>query len=109
MAEEKESMERQKSKPARKIAVTNVHRYQPLLFHVIGGGVRLAPLETREFDRDCLASPELSGLVRLGAVKVVELGRPETREQAESARPDAAARSPRLRRHRGSEASDDDK
>jgi hypothetical protein len=109
MAEEKESTERQRSKPARRIAVTNMHRYQPLLFHVIGGGVRLAPLETRELDRDCLASPELSGLVRVGAVRVVELGRPETGEQAESAPPHAAARSPRVRRQRGSEPSDDDK
>jgi hypothetical protein len=109
MAEEKEMTEREKSKPARRIAVTNVHRYQPLLFHVFGGGVRLAPLETRELDRDCLASPELSGLVRMGAVKVVELGRPELREQAESPRPDAGPRPPRLRRHRGSEPSEDDK
>lgn len=58
---------------ARKLAVTNTYRNQPILFHVLGGSVRLGPFETRELNRDCLASPELLQLVRTGVVQVREI------------------------------------
>jgi len=72
MAETTQSAERQHEQAARKIAVTNMYRDQPILFHVIGGSVRLGPFETRELDRDCLASPEVSHLVDAGVLRVRE-------------------------------------
>lgn len=54
----------------RRIAVTNTSRNHPILFHFVGGSLRLGPLETRVIDQRCLASPELSHLVGTGAVKV---------------------------------------
>jgi hypothetical protein len=59
-----------------KVAVTNTYRHRPIAFSVIGGSVRLGPLETCELDRDCLALPELSQLILSGIVQVRELGAP---------------------------------
>ena len=53
---------------ADRIVVTNVHRNQPVLFHVFGGSVRLGPGESRELDAHCLSSPELTKLVGTGRV-----------------------------------------
>ncbi|MEP7305173.1 MAG: hypothetical protein ABJA98_06615 [Acidobacteriota bacterium] len=64
--------------PGHQIAVTNLYRNQPILFHFMGGSVRLGPLETQEIDRGCLASPELAHLVSTGAVKVSELAASES-------------------------------
>src|SRR5437762_3215429 len=53
-----------------KIAVTNMYRNQPLVFHFLGGSVRLGPLETQEVDRECLASPEVAHLITSGALQM---------------------------------------
>lgn len=70
-----------------KIAVTNTHRTQPILFHFVGGSLRLGPLETGVLDRRCLASPELSHLIGTGAVKLAEAPAPARggRREAEGA------------------------
>jgi len=74
MAETERPAERQRRPPARKVVVTNTYRNQPILFHVIGGSVRLGPFETRQLDRACLSSPEVSHLVLTGALRVHEPG-----------------------------------
>ena len=74
---------------ARTVAVTNMYRNQSILFHTLGGGVRLAPFETRELTRDCLVSPELSELVRTGVVRVREIDA----DDAAAAKREGAARS----------------
>jgi hypothetical protein len=66
-----------------KIAVTNTYRNQPLLFHVVGGSVRLGPFERREISRDHLTSPELAHLVLTGAIQVSELDPPDASESPE--------------------------
>jgi hypothetical protein len=53
-----------------RIAVTNMCRHRPILFHFAGGSARLGPLETLELDHDTLASPELAFLVASGEVQV---------------------------------------
>ncbi len=55
--------------PAR-IAVTNMCRDRPVLFHFRGGSARLGPLETQEIDTAALASPELTHLAASGTVHV---------------------------------------
>ena len=72
MAETTKAPEPERDEPERKITVTNMYRDQPILFHVVGGSVRLGPFETRELDAPCLASPEVSDLVRAGVLRVGE-------------------------------------
>lgn len=70
MPETTNAAEQERDEPARKVTVTNIYRDQPILFHMVGGSVRLGPFETRELDAACLASPELSDLVRAGVLRV---------------------------------------
>jgi hypothetical protein len=53
-----------------KVTITNTYRNQPLLFHFLGGSVRLGPLEAQDVDRSLLRSPELAHLVLTGVVTV---------------------------------------
>jgi hypothetical protein len=71
--------------PSSSIAITNTYRNQPLLFHVIGGSVRLGPFETREISRDHLGSPELAHLVASGAVLVREIETADSPEDGDPA------------------------
>jgi hypothetical protein len=64
--------------PAR-IAVTNMCRDRPVIFHFRGGSGRLGPLETQEFEAVARASPELTHLAASGTVRVREV--PADREQ----------------------------
>jgi len=77
MAETTQAEELQQGESADKVMVTNAHRNQPILFHVMGGSVRLGPFETRVLDRSCLASPELSELLLTGALRVRPAAEPE--------------------------------
>jgi hypothetical protein len=56
-----------------RIAVTNMCRHRPILFHFRGGSARLGPLETQELDQASLASPELAQLVASGMVQVIDV------------------------------------
>jgi len=80
MAETK-SAERQRDQAAQKVTVTNMYRDQPILFHVIGGSVRLGPFETRELDPACLGSPEVSHLVQAGILRVHEVEKQDAEMQ----------------------------
>jgi len=66
-----------------RIAVTNMCRHRPILFHFRGGTARLGPLETQELDHASLASPELTHLVASGMVRVSEVPAPAEGAQAE--------------------------
>jgi hypothetical protein len=73
MADTTPSAERPaESAPPKRIAVTNTSRNQPIVFHFVGGSMRLAPLETGVLDGRCLTSPELSHLVATGVVSLSE-------------------------------------
>jgi hypothetical protein len=110
MAETTQSAERQREEAAQKIAVTNMYRDQPILFHVIGGSVRLGPLETRELDRDCLASPEVSHLVGAGVLRVREAEEQNTEGQDDVVqRKSSAAREPRSAAGRRKERTEDER
>lgn len=54
------------------ITVTNAYRNQPVIFHFLGGSLRLGPLESQDISRTCLTSPELAQLVLAGIVTVSE-------------------------------------
>ena len=69
----KAASEQQEPVGSQSIAITNAYRNQPLLFHVIGGSIRLGPFETLEISRDHLGSPELTHLIAKGAVLVREI------------------------------------
>jgi hypothetical protein len=60
------------AKPPGTVALTNLYRHQPILFHFRGGSVRLAPLETQQVERACLESPEVARLLAVGALAVHE-------------------------------------
>src|SRR5262245_45754587 len=110
MAQTTESAERQDEPAARKVAVTNMYRDQPILFHVIGGSVRLGPLETRELDRECLASPEVSHLVGAGVLRVREPEEQDTEVQDDDAqRKPPTGRQPRTAAARRKEPTDDER
>lgn len=109
MAETEKPAERQPSQSAGKVVVTNTYRNQPLLFHVIGGSVRLGPFETRELDRDCLASPEVSHLVGAGVLRVREAEEQNTEGQDDVVqRKSPAAREPRSAAGRRREPTEDE-
>jgi len=110
MAETSQSVERQREQAARKITVTNMYRNQPILFHVIGGSVRLGPFETRDLDRDCLASPEVSHLVGAGVLRVRETKKQDTEGQDDGTqRKPPAARQPRSAAGRRREPTEDER
>ena len=110
MAETTQSAEAKREQAARKVAVTNVYRDQPILFHVIGGSVRLGPFETRELDRDCLASPEVSHLVSAGVLRVREAEEQGTEGQDDVLqRKSAATREPRSAAGRRKEPTEDER
>jgi hypothetical protein len=92
---ETRSAERQRDQAARKITVTNMYRDQPILFHVIGGSVRLGPFETRELDPACLASPEVSHLVHAGILRVREVEEQDAEIQGDRAERQPAGRQSR--------------
>jgi hypothetical protein len=96
MAETTKAPQRERDEPERKITVTNMYRDQPILFHVVGGSVRLGPFETREVDAACLASPEVSDLVRAGVLLVRE----DEEQDAESSDEQASRQSPAGRQAR---------
>jgi len=58
--------------PGGDVRVTNLYRNQPVVFHFLGGSVRLGPLESASVSRVCLSSPELGHLQSIGAVSVGE-------------------------------------
>ena len=60
------------------ITVTNAYRNQPVMFHFLGGSIRLGPLESQDIDRACLASPELAQMVLTGIVTVRDAEPSET-------------------------------
>ena len=72
----------------KQIAVTNTSRNQPIVFHFVGGSMRLGPLETGVLDGRCLTSPELSHLIAIGVAQIGEAsaGAAERRREA----PDSA-------------------
>jgi hypothetical protein len=110
MAETTQSAEPQREQAARKIAVTNKYRDQPILFHVIGGSVRLGPFETRELDRECLASPEVSHLVAAGVLCVREVEEQNTEGQDDAVQlKSPAAREPRSAAGRQKEPTEDER
>jgi hypothetical protein len=108
MTETTQSAEQQPDQAARKVTVTNMYRDQPILFHVIGGSVRLGPFESRELDRECLASPEVSLLVQAGVLRVHEAEEREPGGQDESGQRKApAGRQPRSGASRRREPTDE--
>ena len=110
MAETTNPATQERADPARKVTVTNMYRDQPILFHVLGGSVRLGPFETRELDSACLASPEVSDLMHAGVLRVQESEKqddaaPGERAQRQSRQPRSGGR----RREAADDDSDDPK
>lgn len=77
-----------KRKATPRVTVTNTYRNRPVLFHARGTAFRLGPTESVEIEEYCLATPELSKLVRRGAV-TVQTGKKSARSGEADSKDDA--------------------